>query len=233
MSGYQQPPYGHPSPYGGPPPQQPYGHAPPQHPYSHPPPQHYGQHPQPGYGAPPQGLPYPPPQDPIAQHFHAVAGPDGQITAESLRNTLSESGISAYPRPGDAFSLETCRIMIAMLDTDFNGTMGLNEFRELCRAIEGWKSTFQRFDRDQSGTIEAEELHEAIRSFGYNLSRRTVEGMVSRYSRHSNHQVLFDDFIALSVRLRAISERFRSRDKAGQGYATIHYEDFIGMVMSI
>ena len=141
--------------------------------------------------------------------------------------------MSAYPRPGDSFSLETCRVMIGMLDTDHSGTMGLNEFRELWRAIEGWKATFQQFDRDGSGTIEAGELHDAIRAFGYNLSRATVEAIVSRYSRYSNRQIMFDDFIALSVRLRAVSERFRARDSQGQGYATIHYEDFIAMTMSI
>ena len=68
-----------------------------------------------------------------------------QISAEELRQCLSQSGMSAYPRPGDSFSLETCRVMIGMLDTDHSGTMGLNEFRELWRAIEGWKVSARTF----------------------------------------------------------------------------------------
>ena len=38
-----------------------------------------------------------------------------------------------------AFSKETCRIMIAMLDRDRSGKMGFNEFKELWAALNQWK----------------------------------------------------------------------------------------------
>ena len=99
---------------------------------------------------------------------------------------------------------------------------------------------------------QAEELHNAIREYGLNISPAAVSVIMRRYShqdgadglpglwwqvrssssRHTGVHVLFDDFVALSVRLRALSNRFRAFDVHGQGYATLKYDDFIQMVMS-
>lgn len=61
------------------------------------------------------------------------------------------------------------------------------------------------FDRDRSGTVEPHELHQAIASFGYNLSPQALAIIVQRYS--TNGRIGFDDFVALSVKLRAITGR--------------------------
>lgn len=37
------------------------------------------------------------------------------------------------------FSMEACRLMICMLDRDFSGKMGFNEFKELWGALNQWK----------------------------------------------------------------------------------------------
>jgi hypothetical protein len=46
-------------------------------------------------------------------------------------------------------------------------------------------------------------------------------------------QVSFDDFICCSVRLRAYSEAFKARDVMKQGFAQLHYDDFIQMTMRL
>lgn len=179
------------------------------------------------------GFGYPPAQqDPLWVHFSAVAGADGQIDAEELQRCLTASGMADYPRPGGSFNLETCRLMVAMLDRDHSGTMGFNEFRELWAALNAWKTTFQGFDRDRSGTVEGKELGDAIRSYGYNVSPQCLSIITKRYSKRSTGQVSFDDFVALSIRLRAISARFRQRDQSGQGYATFYYDDFLQVAMA-
>jgi hypothetical protein len=89
-----------------------------------------------------------------------------------------------------------------------------------------------RFDADRSGSIENRELANAIREFGWNLSPPAVEVMVRRYSRRSNGQIAFDDFIACCIRLRILSEGFRRRDAQGQGYAMLQYDDFIQLAMT-
>uniref|UniRef100_A0A8C3VJY8 Grancalcin n=1 Tax=Catagonus wagneri TaxID=51154 RepID=A0A8C3VJY8_9CETA len=80
--------------------------------------------PVPGAGPamPPGGCPAYPPYsdsypsaagDPMWTYFTAVAGQDGEVDAEELQKCLTQSGINGTYSP---FSLETCRIMIAMLD---------------------------------------------------------------------------------------------------------------------
>ena len=67
---------------------------------------------------------------------HIFLQQDGQIDAEELQRCLTTSGIGGSYQP---FSKETCRIMIAMLDRDYSGKMGFNEFKELWGALNQWK----------------------------------------------------------------------------------------------
>ncbi|KAB1278828.1 Grancalcin [Camelus dromedarius] len=102
-----------------------------------------------------------------------------------------------------AFSLETCRIMIAMLDRDYTGKMGFNEFKELWAALNAWKQNFITIDQDRSGTVEPHELNEAIAAMGYRLSPQTLTVIVKRYSK--NGRIFFDDYVACCVKLRALT----------------------------
>ncbi|KAJ0066521.1 hypothetical protein NL108_014287, partial [Boleophthalmus pectinirostris] len=86
---------------------------------------------------------------------------DGQISSDELQRCLTSSGISGSYSP---FSLETCRLMISMLDRDYSGSMGFNEFKELWGVLNQWKTTFMGYDRDRSGTVDPQELHQALSS---------------------------------------------------------------------
>ncbi|XP_064410844.1 sorcin-like [Latimeria chalumnae] len=167
-------------------------------------------------------------QDPLFGYFSAVAGSDGQIDASELQMCLTQSGISGGYKP---FNLETCRLMIGMLDRDFSGKMGFNEFKELWTALNGWKQNFMGFDRDQSGTVEPQELHQAITSMGYRLSPQAFNVIVHRYG--INGKVAFDDFVACCVKLRVLTDQFRRRDTSQQGMANFAYDDFIQVTMHV
>lgn len=49
---------------------------------------------------------------------------------------------------------------------DYSGSMGFNEFKELWAVLNQWKSTFSNFDRDRSGTVEPQELQQALVAMG-------------------------------------------------------------------
>ena len=51
---------------------------------------------------------------------------------------------------------------------DMSGSMGFTEFKELAGALNGWKQNFVTMDRDRSGTIEAQEMQQALGSMGRN-----------------------------------------------------------------
>ncbi|KAI1899197.1 hypothetical protein AGOR_G00059290 [Albula goreensis] len=186
--------------------------------------------PMPGQGMPMMGMTFGPPPgtDPLWGYFTAIAGQDGEIDAEELQRCLTQSGFSGSYAP---FSLETCRIMIAMLDRDMTGKMGFNEFKELFAALNGWKQHFMMFDQDRSGTMEPHELAQAFNSMGYVLSPQSGNAIVKRYSK--NGRIFFDDYVACCVKLRALTENFKRRDHMRQGVVNFHYDDFILCTMPI
>lgn len=189
-----------------------------------------GGYPAPGGGYPQQGGAYPPAAgpaaDPLYGYFQAVAGQDQQIDAVELQRCLTSSGIAGSYQQ---FSLEACRLMICMLDRDYSGKMGFNEFKELWAALNQWKNTFMQYDRDRSGTVDPNELHAAISSWGYRLSPQALNIIVTRYA--VNSQIKFDDFISAAIRIRLLTDHFRRRDQSQTGYANFAYDDFIQVTM--
>uniref|UniRef100_UPI00358FE4AA sorcin-like isoform X2 n=1 Tax=Myxine glutinosa TaxID=7769 RepID=UPI00358FE4AA len=166
--------------------------------------------------------------DPLWIYFSAVAGQDGQIDAEELQRSLTSSGISGNYKP---FSLETCKLMLAMLDQDYSGSMGFEEFKNLSTALTGWKQHFIRIDVDRSGTVEGPELNQALASMGYQLSPAVMSAIVRRFG--NTGKIGFDEFVACCVKLRALTDNFRRRDTTQQGKATFAYDDFIQVTIGL
>ncbi|XP_065130371.1 sorcin [Paramisgurnus dabryanus] len=186
-----------------------------------------------GYGAPAAGgfgggFPGQQQQDPLYGYFAAVAGQDGQISAEELQACLTQANFSGGYRP---FNLETCRLMISMLDKDMSCSMGFSEFKELWMVLSGWRQHFMSIDRDMSGTVDAQEMNQAVSSMGYRLSPQAMNCIIKRFSSHG--KISFDDYVACCVKLRSLTDLFRKRDQAQQGMATFQYDDFIQCTMSI
>ncbi|KAM3873526.1 sorcin [Diretmus argenteus] len=167
----------------------------------------------PGYGAPPPGGPA---GDPLYGYFSAVAGQDGQISADELQACLTQSGMSGSYKP---FSLETCRLMINMLDRDYSGSMGFAEFKELSSVLNGWKQNFMSYDHDRSGTVEGPEMQQSLASMGYNLSPNALNIIVRRYSFQG--RIPFDEYVACCIKLRSLTRS-----------ATFQYDDFIQCTMN-
>ncbi|MBN3306225.1 GRAN protein, partial [Amia calva] len=169
-----------------------------------------------------------PGSDPMWGYFTAVAGQDGEIDAEELQRCLTQTGVSGSYSP---FSLETCRVMIAMLDRDMTGKMGFNEFKELFAALNGWKQNFMMFDQDRSGTVEPHEMSQSIASMGYRISPQALSGIIKRYSK--NGRIFFDDYVACCVKLRSLTDSFRRRDAMQQGVVNFQYDDVSILLNSI
>ncbi|XP_047418678.1 sorcin [Sciurus carolinensis] len=182
-----------------------------------------------GYGGAPGGPTFPgQTQDPLYGYFAAVAGQDGQIDADELQRCLTQSGIAGGYK---SFNLETCRLMVSMLDRDRSGTMGFNEFKELWAVLNGWRQHFISFDSDRSGTVDPQELQKALTTMGFRLNPQTVNSIAKRYS--TNGKITFDDYIACCVKLRALTDSFRRRDTSQQGMVNFSYDDFIQCVMTV
>ncbi|XP_028283383.1 grancalcin-like [Parambassis ranga] len=173
-------------------------------------------------GAPPAA------NDPMWGYFTAIAGQDGEVDAEELQRCLTQAGFTGSYSP---FNLETCRVMIAMLDRDYTGKMGFNEFKELFTALSGWKQNFMMFDQDRSGTVEPHEMSQAINAMGYRVSPQVLNAIIKRYNKGG--RIFFDDYVACCVKLRALTDSFRRRDSMQQGSVNFQYDDFILCTMAI
>ncbi|XP_029804612.1 peflin [Suricata suricatta] len=223
-------PYGHPSP-GGLPSGTPgglYGGAAPGGPYGQPPPNSYGaQHPGPyGQGPPPGGIP--PNVDPEAYSWFQSVDSDhsGYISIKELKQALVNSNWST-------FNDETCLMMINMFDKTKSGRIDVYGFSALWRFIQQWKSLFQQYDRDRSGSISHAELQQALAQMGYNLSPQFTQLLVSRYCpRSASPAMQLDRFIQVCTQLQVLTEAFREKDTAVQGNIRLSFEDFVTMTAS-
>jgi len=57
------------------------------------------------------------------------------------------------------------------------------EFTALWKYINDWQGVFRHFDKDRSGTIDAQELSEALRSFGYRLTPGLLTLVEQKYGK--------------------------------------------------
>ncbi|PVD32386.1 hypothetical protein C0Q70_07820 [Pomacea canaliculata] len=187
----------------------------------------YGGAPPPGgYGPPagqfgaPQGI------DPqIIQWFQAVdQDRSGRITANELQRALVNANWSQ-------FNPETCRLMIGMFDRDMSGTIDINEFQSLWHYIQQWRSTFERYDSNRSGSIEAAELHTVYQQMGYNISPQFVQTVLYKFDHYGRRSLTLDLFIQSCVLLKSLTDAFRQRDTNMSGTINLSYEDFMTMAV--
>ncbi|XP_016159227.1 PREDICTED: peflin isoform X2 [Ficedula albicollis] len=208
------------APYGGGPPPGPYGQPPPGGPYG-------GPTPPPPPASPPAGN-APPGVDPEAFSWFQTVDTDhsGFISVKELKQALVNNNWSS-------FNDETCLLMINMFDKTRTGRIDVYGFSALLRFIQQWRSLFQQYDRDQSGSISFSELQQAFSQMGYNLSPQFSQLLLARYAQRSpNPSIQLDRFIHICMQLQSLTDAFREKDTALVGNIRLSYEDFLAMVVT-
>jgi len=142
------------------------------------------------------------------------------ITTTELQQALSNG-------TWQPFNPETVRLMIGMFDHDRNGTINFQEFGALWKYVTDWQSCFRNFDQDRSGTIDKNELKQALTSFGYRLSDRFYEILIRKFDRSGRGVITFDDFIQCCVVVQTITSTFQQYDKNRSGTIELRYEQFL------
>uniref|UniRef100_A0A673UHD1 Peflin n=1 Tax=Suricata suricatta TaxID=37032 RepID=A0A673UHD1_SURSU len=187
----------------------------------------------PGLEQSPEGEPsarggIPPNVDPEAYSWFQSVDSDhsGYISIKELKQALVNSNWST-------FNDETCLMMINMFDKTKSGRIDVYGFSALWRFIQQWKSLFQQYDRDRSGSISHAELQQALAQMGYNLSPQFTQLLVSRYCpRSASPAMQLDRFIQVCTQLQVLTEAFREKDTAVQGNIRLSFEDFVTMTAS-
>jgi len=147
--------------------------------------------------------------------------------------SMNELGQALSNGTWTPFNPETVRVMISMFDRDCNGSINFQEFTQLWDYVTRWQQTFRSYDRDNSGSIDKNELGTTLTTMGYNLRPDTVDLFVRKFDRQHRGVVAFDDFIQLCVTLQTLTDSFRRYDTNQNGWIHIQYEQFIAMVVAM
>ncbi|ELU02035.1 hypothetical protein CAPTEDRAFT_148620 [Capitella teleta] len=150
----------------------------------------------------------------------------GQISTQELGQALSNG-------TWNPFNPETVRLMIGMFDRDSSGTINFQEFSSLWKYVTDWQNCFRGFDRDNSGSIDKNELQQALTAFGYRLSDSFYSLLVRKFDRQGRGVIVFDDFIQCCVVLQTLTAAFRQHDTNQSGWITIGYEQFLSLVFNV
>uniref|UniRef100_A0AAY4EVT4 Calpain-3 n=1 Tax=Denticeps clupeoides TaxID=299321 RepID=A0AAY4EVT4_9TELE len=162
--------------------------------------------------------------------FQQIAGDDMEICASELRTVLSNVMAKHTDIKTEGFSLESCRSMIALMDTDGSGNLNLQEFKHLWRKIKEWRSIFMRFDVDKSGTMKSFEMRNAVENSGFQLNNELYNIIAMRYA-DAHMELDFDSYILCLVRLEGMFRAFRAFDKDGDGVIKLNVLEWLQLTL--
>ncbi|XP_070705521.1 calpain-3b isoform X2 [Pempheris klunzingeri] len=168
------------------------------------------------------------------KHFRAIyqqiAGEDMQICANELKTVMRNVLAKHNEIKTEGFSLETCRSMIALMDTDGTGKLNLQEFKHLWKKIKEWQLIFKRYDKDKSCSISSFEMRNAVNDAGFHLNKQLYDIIAMRYAdEHLN--IDFDSFICCFVRLEGMFRAFNAFDKDGDGIIKLNVLEWLQLTM--
>ncbi|XP_007253968.2 calpain-3b [Astyanax mexicanus] len=162
--------------------------------------------------------------------FQQIAGDDMQINAKELRSVFNKLLTKYKGLKTEGFSLDSCRSMIALMDTDGTGRLNLEEFKHLWSKIQQWKLIFSRYDRDKSSSISSFEMRNAVADAGFQLNPQLHDIIAMRYA--SEHLYLdFDSYICCLVRLEGMFRAFKAFDIDGDGIIKLNSLEWLQLTM--
>ncbi|XP_018083982.1 calpain 3 L homeolog isoform X3 [Xenopus laevis] len=162
--------------------------------------------------------------------FQQIAGDDMEISADELQSVLNNVVNKHKTLKSNGFSLESCRSMIALMDTDGCGRLNLQEFFHLWQKIKQWQKIFLRFDSDQSGTISSFEMRNAVNEAGFRLNSQLYDIITMRYA-NKRMDIDFDSFICCFVRLEGMFRAFHAFDKDGDGIIKLNVLEWLQLTV--
>ncbi|XP_043554224.1 calpain-3 isoform X11 [Chiloscyllium plagiosum] len=161
--------------------------------------------------------------------FEQISGDDMQISALELKNILNRV-VKKHKMKTEGFSLESCRSMVALMDTDGSGKLNLMEFKQLWNKIKTWQEIFKEYDKDNSGVIDSYEMRTAVNDAGFHLNNQLYEIISMRYA-NEDMNLDFDSFICCLVRLEGMFRAFHAFDKDGDGIIKLSVLEWLQLTL--
>ncbi|XP_044145070.1 calpain-2 catalytic subunit [Bufo gargarizans] len=148
--------------------------------------------------------------------FLQLAGEDAEISAFELCNILQKVISKQVDIKSDGFSMETCRTIVDLLDSDGSGKLGLKEFNILWSKFQKYQKIYRAIDVDRSGTMNAYEMRKAVEAAGFKLNSQLHQLLVARFA-DDNLCIDFDNFVRCLLRLEIMFKIFKRMDTENSG----------------
>uniref|UniRef100_A0A3Q2SX30 calpain-2 n=1 Tax=Fundulus heteroclitus TaxID=8078 RepID=A0A3Q2SX30_FUNHE len=148
--------------------------------------------------------------------FSKLAGADMEISATELRTIMNKIVAKRTDIKTDGFSLETCRVMVNLMDDSGNGKLGLGEFATLWKKVQRYLAIYKQNDTDNSGSMSTPEMRVAFKDAGFTLNNTIYQLLVARYS-DPDMTIDFDNFVGCLMRLEMMFRIFKKLDAHESG----------------
>ncbi|XP_026154973.1 calpain small subunit 1b isoform X2 [Mastacembelus armatus] len=162
--------------------------------------------------------------------FQQLAGEDMEVSPKELMNILNRVITKHSGLKTDGFSIESCRSMVAVMDSDSTGKLGFHEFKYLWNNIKKWQAVYLSYDSDHSGLISAGELPNAFKAAGFPLNDELFKLIIRRYCDETGNMD-FDNYIGCLVRLDAMCRAFKTLDKDNSGSIDLDIKEWLQLTM--
>ncbi|XP_027624111.1 calpain-13 isoform X2 [Tupaia chinensis] len=148
--------------------------------------------------------------------FYRYAKKGLDIDATQLQSLLNQEFLTGPP--GDTFSLDECRSIVALMDLKVNGRLDHEEFARLWMRLVHCQHVFQSIQH--SGVLLSSDLQKAIENTdflsGIFISSELLGLMMLRYSDNTG-RVSFPSLVCFLIRLEAMAKTFRNLSMDGKG----------------
>ncbi|XP_004704720.1 calpain small subunit 2 [Echinops telfairi] len=164
------------------------------------------------------------------RQFAQLAGPDMEVGATDLMNILNKVLAKHTDLKTDGFSLDTCRSIVSVMDSDTTGKLGFEEFKYLWNNIRKWQCVYKQYDSDHSGSLGPSQLQGAVQAAGFRLNDQLYHMIVRRYADEDG-SMDFNDFISCLVCLDAMFRAFKSLDRDADGLVQVSIQEWLQLTM--
>lgn len=158
--------------------------------------------------------------------FKQIAGNDMEVGVFELLKILNNIVSHRSDIKTDGFGVETCRMIISLLDKDESDKLGLLEFHKLWLKIQRYLEIFKQHDSDNSGTMSSHEMRDAATEAGFQVNSAVLQAIVSRYA-DARFAIDFDSFVGCLIKLEMLFKMFKALDKCDSGKIELDIQQWL------
>ncbi|XP_018423585.1 PREDICTED: calpain-13-like [Nanorana parkeri] len=158
--------------------------------------------------------------------FSRYANQSSEMYAEQLQKLLNDVVITdpTFNANRAAFSLDSCRGILMLMDLNANGKLSLQEFARLWKRLNMCKDTSAAdialehlsIDVNQTGYIDGYGVNRSVQDLGLPVTDAVMNIMLLRYGNYSK-KLTFADFVSCMIRLETVTKVFQNLTKDGGG----------------